>query len=80
ADTVVAGFDYTYGSKNIANMANLPQFSKGRFNIVVMPKQTFNGRKIGSTEIRQAIKDGQMKLATELMGHHYVMSGIIGHG
>ena len=80
ADTVVAGFDYTYGPKNIANMDNLPNFAKGRFNIVVMPKQVFDGKKIGSTEIRQAIKDGKMELAYELMGHHYVMSGIVGHG
>ena len=47
---------------------------------VVMPKQVFDGKKIGSTEIRQAIKDGKMELAYELMGHHYVMSGIVGHG
>ncbi len=80
ADTVVAGFDYTYGPKNIANMDNLPNFAKGRFNIVVIPKQIFDGKKIGSTEIRQAIKDGKMELAYELMGHHYVMSGIVGHG
>ena len=46
ADTVVAGFDYTYGPKNIANMDNLPNFAKGRFNIVVMPKQVFDGKKL----------------------------------
>ena len=79
-DTVVAGFDYTYGPKDVANMSNLPEYAKGRFDIVVMPKQIFNGKKIGSTEIRQAIRDGKMELATKLMGHHYVMSGIIGHG
>ena len=80
ADTIVAGFDYTYGPKEIANMDRLPDYAKGRFDIVVMPKQIFAGKKIGSTEIRQAIKDGDMELAYELMGHHYVMSGIIGHG
>lgn len=80
ADTVVAGFDYTYGPKEIANMEHLPDFAKGRFDIVMMPKQIFEGKKIGSTEIRQAIKDGKMELAYELMGHHYIMSGTIGHG
>lgn len=80
ADTVVAGFDYTYGPKETANMKNLPKFAKDRFEIVVMPKQIFNGKKIGSTEIRQAIREGKMELAFQLMGHHYVMSGIVGHG
>lgn len=80
AKVVVAGFDYTYGPKNISNMAHLPEFAKGRFDIVKVPKQTFDGRKIGSTEIRNAIKNGNMELAYDLLGHHYLMSGTIGHG
>lgn len=80
ADTVVAGFDYTYGPKDKANMANLPLFAKNRFKIVKVKKQTFAGKKIGSTEIRQAIANGKMELVYELLGHHYVMSGIVGHG
>lgn len=80
AETVVAGFDYTYGPKDVANMDNLPVFAKKRFEIVKVPKQTFDGKKIGSTEIRKAIDEGKMELAYDLLGHHYVMSGIIGHG
>lgn len=80
ADTVVAGFDYTYGPKEVANMVNLPKFAKGRFKIVKVPKQTFEGQKIGSTEIRRAITAGKMELVYELLGHHYLMSGTVGHG
>lgn len=79
-DTVVAGFDYTYGPKDIANMENLPKFAKGRFEIVKVSEQTFEGKKIGSTEIRKAVENGQMEVAYDLLGHHYEMSGIIGHG
>lgn len=80
ADTVVAGFDYTYGPKKIANMDNLPKFAKNRFQIVKVAKQTFSGQKIGSTAIRKAIKNGEMEEAYDLLGHHYQMSGTIGHG
>lgn len=80
ADTVVAGFDYTYGPKDVANMVNLPKFAKGRFDIVKVPKQTFEGKKIGSTEIRQAITNGNMELVYDLLGNHYVMSGTVAHG
>lgn len=80
ADTVVAGFDYTYGPKKIANMDNLPKFAKERFQIVKVAKQTFSGQKIGSTVIRKAIKNGEMEEAYDLLGHHYQMSGTIGHG
>ncbi len=45
ADTVVAGFDYSYGPKDVANMENLPSFAKGRFDIKVVPKQIFAGEK-----------------------------------
>ncbi|MDF7683227.1 riboflavin biosynthesis protein RibF [Lactobacillus sp. ESL0679] len=80
ADTVVAGFDYTYGPKDVANMKNFPKFAKGRFDIINVPKQTYEGQKIGSTEIRKAVSDGNMELATKLLGSPYVMSGIVGHG
>ena len=80
ADAVVAGFDYTYGPKDIANMENLPYFAKNRFEIVILPEQTSGGCKIGSTAIRQAIRNGNLELATNLLGSHYIMSGIVGHG
>lgn len=80
ADTVVAGFDYTYGPKKIANMAYLPKLASGRFEIIKVPKQTFDGKKISSTAIRQAITKGKMEIAYILLGQHYEMSGIIGHG
>lgn len=80
ADTVVAGFDYTYGPKEIANMDNLPKFADGKFEIVKVPKQTVEGEKIGSTGIRNAIHQGDMELVYDLMGSYYEMSGIVGHG
>ncbi|AWN33568.1 MULTISPECIES: riboflavin biosynthesis protein RibF [Lactobacillus] len=79
-DTVVAGFDYTYGPKNIANMKNFPEFAQGRFAIVDVPKQSYDGEKIGSTEIKKAISAGEMELAAKLLGFPYLMSGYIGHG
>ncbi|CAM3128644.1 riboflavin kinase / FMN adenylyltransferase [Lactobacillus bombicola] len=79
-ETVVAGFDYTYGPKNIANMQNLPKFAQNRFELITVPEQTYNGQKIGSTEIKRAIKNGKMDLVKDLLGTSYVMSGYIGHG
>lgn len=80
AETIVAGFDYTYGPKDKSNMDHLPKFAKGRFKIVKVPKQTFDGKKIGSTEIRRAVDNGEMELACELLGHHYQIGGTVGHG
>ena len=79
-DTVVAGFDYTYGPKDVANIDNLPKFAKDRFKIVVEPEQTFAGIKVGSTEIRRAIQDGNVSLAMGLLDKPYQTSGIIVRG
>ena len=79
-DTVVVGFDYTYGPKDIANIENLPKFVKGRFDIVVEPKHMKSGEKVGSTTIRHAIEAGKIELADELLGESYTTSGIIVRG
>lgn len=79
-DTVVAGFDYTYGRTDIANMKTLPLHARHRFDVVEVPEQKFAGRKIGSTEIRMAIKAGYMLLAAELLGRPYVLRGKVVQG
>lgn len=80
ADTVVVGFDYTYGPKEIANVKNLPKFAKNRFEIVVEPKQSIDKIKVGSTFIRKVIQRGNVELAAALLGQPYETSGIIVHG
>lgn len=75
AAVVVAGFDYTYGDKNIANMRHLPEFSHGRFDIVELPEQVFAGRKIGSTIIRQDLLNGDVTEANQLLGYPYSITG-----
>ena len=80
ADTVVVGFDYTYGPKDIANVENFPKFAKDRFKIVVEPKQAIDKIKVGSTYIRKAIQHGNVELAAELLGQPYETSGVIVHG
>lgn len=79
AKVVVAGFDYTYGPKDIADMKHLPEFAQGRFKIITVPKQTFASQKIGSTEIRYALTMGRVSLATKLLGHHPKVSGTVIH-
>ncbi len=80
ADTVVVGFDYTYGPKDIANVENFPKFAKDRFKIVVEPKQAIDKIKVGSTFIRKVIQRGNVELAAALLGQPYETSGIIVHG
>lgn len=80
AKYVVAGFDYTYGKRDIANMDTLPEYSRGKFEILMIPKQTFEDNKIGSSSIKEMLEDGNVDEANELLGYKYQNSGVVVHG
>lgn len=77
---VVAGFDYTYGKRDIANMRVLPQYSKNRFTIITIPEQRNSKGKISSTAIRAALLNGNVAEANKLFGYDYEMDGKVVHG
>ncbi|WP_295732030.1 riboflavin biosynthesis protein RibF [uncultured Limosilactobacillus sp.] len=80
--TVVAGFDHTYGPKNIANMTKLPEYANNRFTIKTVGKLTSGDDhlKVSSTLIRELIDRGKVAQANRLLGYLYTTSGIIVHG
>ncbi|MER2130820.1 MAG: riboflavin biosynthesis protein RibF [Carnobacterium inhibens] len=80
AQTVVAGFDYTFGKKEVASMHHLPQYAKNRFEIVVVEKQTLKDDKISSTRIRLALEVGDMPVVNNLLGYIYASPGRVVHG
>lgn len=80
AKYVVAGFDYTYGKKEVANMTLLPKLAKDRFHVVTVGEHTDDQGKISSTRIRHLISQGNIKAANELLGYYYQTSGYVIHG
>lgn len=80
AVTVVAGFDYTYGKKEVASMEHLPGYAQNRFDVVEVGKVTEEEEKISSTRIRKALKDGDVAEANHLLGYIYQTPGIVIHG
>lgn len=80
AKVVVAGFDYTYGPKDKANMALLPEYTQGRCDIINVPKQTTHDTKISSTEIRELMAAGEMEKAADYLGYYYETEGTVVHG
>lgn len=80
ANTVVAGFDYTYGKKELANMQTLPVHAAGRFEVIEVPELLKRDLKVGSTSIKELIESNQIELANEELGYAYQTSGIVIHG
>lgn len=80
AKVVVAGFDYTYGPKAIANMETLENHAKNRFEIINIPKQVVNNDKIASTSIRHYLRLGKLEKANKELGYVYQTRGIVING
>ena len=80
ADTVVAGFDYTYGPREAANMDTLPAHARGRFDVVTVPKRATNGHKVGTRYISKDIKEGNIEVANRDLGHTFQTKGEVIHG
>ncbi len=80
AQYVVAGFDYTYGKRDIANMENLPKYAKNRFEVITIPEQMYDGQKIGSSSIKELITSDKVDLANKVLGYKYQNQGVVIHG
>lgn len=68
-DTLVCGFDYSFGYKGKGNSRLLKKY--GTFNTEVIEEYTYYGKKISSTRIRDAIYKGNIRLAEKLLGFEY---------
>ena len=80
AKVVVAGFDYTYGKPDVANMETLPQFAQGRFDVVTVDRQVLNAEKIGTTQIKAALDHGAVQRVNQLLGYRFNFPGKVVHG
>ena len=80
AKVVVAGFDYTYGKRDIANMELLPKYASNRFEIISIAEQKSENGKISSTAVRDLLLQGEIEKANELLGYEYIMNGVVVHG
>ena len=80
AKVVVAGFDYTYGKRDIANMELLPKYASNCFEIISIAEQKSDNGKISSTAVRDLLLQGEIEKANELLGYDYIMDGVVVHG
>lgn len=72
--SIVVGFDYRFGSDH----GDLSQLSD--YDTYQIAQVSDSGEKISSTRIRQAILDGNVSLANQLLGYAYEVSGVVVHG
>ncbi|WP_290033859.1 riboflavin biosynthesis protein RibF [Ligilactobacillus cholophilus] len=80
AKILVAGFDYTYGKREIANMQTLPQYAQNRFKVIEVSKKTMRNEKIGTTKIKRLLNEGKIEEINCLLGYKFNFDGEVVHG
>lgn len=78
---LILGHDHHFGKQRDGNYKSLVELSKKyNFNIDKIEAVFHHEQKISSTIIRNHLFSGQVSRANELLGYHYFIEAIVGHG
>lgn len=81
ASFVVVGRDFRFGYQRRGDYRLLETMGKRLgFSVEVVEKEQSHGRDISSSYIREALHEGNIPLANELLGYRYFVSGTVLHG
>lgn len=81
AKKIVVGEDFCFGYKRLGNVKLLQELSeKYGYEVIVFEKLALHGEMVGSTAIRQALKEGQIEKANEFLGRNYQIEGEVVYG
>ncbi len=79
--TIAVGEDWRFGRDRAGDVAMLEQESVKRgFRLETVAPVTFQGERISSTRIRQAIRDGNLEAASRMLGRPYSICGEVIYG
>lgn len=75
------GFDFRFGKGREGDTGTLEALSKKYgFTLSVMSRVTDGEIKVSSTAIRNALQEGRLELANQLLGHYWFVDGVVEHG
>lgn len=78
---LIIGYDHQFGKDRKGDIHFLRQMSaKHGFNVEQVEMEDLAGAPVSSTRIRDSIKKGDMKMASQLLGFHYSISGTVVKG
>ena len=78
---IVVGTDFNFGYGKRGNAEMLLEYAeKYGYTVDVIEKERYLGTVISSTYIKDALAQGDVKLAERLLGYPYSLTGIVQHG
>jgi riboflavin kinase / FMN adenylyltransferase len=75
---LVCGFDFRFGDKGLGDVNYLK--AQKLIPVSILEEFDYMDEKVSTTRIIEAVKAGDMRLVTKLMGKFYKLTGIIVHG
>jgi riboflavin kinase/FMN adenylyltransferase len=79
--TIIIGYDHRFGKERKGDYLLLeklaPQFN---YRLKEISQHVLNEITISSTRIREALLEGNLQVAEELLGYHFFFSGVVMHG
>ncbi|SEC34520.1 riboflavin kinase / FMN adenylyltransferase [Tenacibaculum sp. MAR_2009_124] len=80
-DKLIIGYDHHFGKNREGNIEQLTEYSHlYDFNVEEIPAQDIDDVSVSSTKIRNALLDGQLKVANNYLGYNFSLSGKIVSG
>lgn len=76
AKSIVIGHDFAFGH----DRQGTPEWLQERIETEVVPAFLVEGERVSSRMIRQAVSDGQVEYAAQLLGRPFAISGVVVHG
>lgn len=81
ASHVTVGFDFRFGRGRMGDAARLASLGRALgFGVTIIDKIEALGTKASSTAIREALIAGEPEKAAEILGHDWVVDGVVEHG
>ena len=78
---VVSGFNYTFGDRGAGTCETLRALGdKYGYESITVPEVVLEGATVSSTRIRRLLEQGELHLATYLLGHAYTLAGRVEGG
>lgn len=79
--SISTGFNHSFGSNKSGNIALLKNWQKDYgYKYFDLEPQTLDGELISSTQIRNCLSDGKIKLANLMLGRNFIIGGQVVKG
>ena len=81
ASHVTVGFDFRFGRGRMGDAGRLASLGRALgFGVTIVEKIETLGTKASSTAIREALIAGEPEKAAEILGHDWIVDGVVEHG